>query len=150
MAVDLGDQKGFRVYYYKPGEFGIYYFNHLQDYSNPPFVVTTIPDLPSSLVSFSMCYRASDHLWVLLTDDGLYHRIYTANDPLFTTNYKSRVIYNLTLDPATQVHQPSIGVHDTPSAGDVLTVAVEFTSLSTGFSGVATYVDHLFKNENQP
>ena len=121
-----------------------YQITRMSDFRNVPLSFS-LPSWPFNPKSFSMGYRSVDQLWVTVVDNGAVHQLYTSNTPNFST-CKTRVIWEVSLDPQLKVSQPSIGMHP---GSDILTVAVDLYNARTKYKGVATYVTHLFKSEDE-
>jgi len=123
---------------------GAMWYIPYKTFGGPPPAPVQLTDLtPEPVVTFSVIYtpQTTPPAYMMMTFDGVYHRIYVASDPLFETLLApEQITFNNALAPTFFVTEPNIAMHplDTVNLTVFCQQLNENTSVvSVGFYGVA-------------
>jgi hypothetical protein len=103
--------------------------------------VVPVPDAPISTFSVIYTPQTTPPAYMMMTFDGVYHRIYVASDPLFQSLLApTQITYNNALAPTFFVTEPNISMHPLDTIN--LTVFVQQLNennsvVQVGFYGAA-------------
>jgi len=126
---------------------GVVWYIPYKTFGGPPptpvQLTNVMPPFPAKVTTFSVIYtpQTTPPAYMMMTFDGVYHRIYVASDPLFVSLLApTQITYNNALAPTFFVTEPNISMHPLDTVN--LTVFCQQLNennsvVQVGFYGVA-------------
>lgn len=102
--------------------------------------VTAVTLAIHNVLSFSVIFtpQSGPPAFLLLADEGIFHRLYVANDSMFTSPISTTAVYDNAFDQTIFVTRPTIAMHPLDTAR--ITVHTQQIRVSDDFSQTGFYV----------
>lgn len=129
----------------RPGIVHVYFADNNGQMKYIPYTLLGGPVVIQNLsmgnvLTFSVTYapQTTPPAYMMMTDDGLHHNLFTANDPKFASSISNVQTYNNSFDLNKYITRPSIAMH--PADTQNLTVHTQDINTHTSVSQVGFYV----------